>query len=114
VIRTAKGNREGFLQVLRHMLIALCGYTIYLFVDGAKWHKGEEVRLFLQRYTQIHLEYLPPYQPALNEQENIWRQGKYEATHNVWFDSLETIYIRFKRKIDHWPKERIKHFCIIN
>ena len=114
MIRTAKGNREGFLQVLQHMLISLCGYTIYLFVDGASWHKGEEVRLFLQRHTQIHLEYLPAYQPALNEQENIWRQGKYEATHNVWFDSLETIYIRFKRKIDHWPKDRIKQLCIIN
>jgi hypothetical protein len=24
------------------------------------------------------------------------------------------IYIRFKRKIDHWPKERIKQLCIIN
>jgi hypothetical protein len=23
------------------------------------------------------------------------------------------IYIRFKRKIDHWPKERIKQLCII-
>jgi transposase len=114
VIRTAKGNREGFLQVLQHMLKALCGYTIYLFADGANWHKGKEVRLFLQRHTQIHLEYLPPYQPALNEQENIWRQGKYEVTHNIWFDSLETIYNRFKRKIDHWPKERIKQLCIIN
>lgn len=113
VIRTAKGNREGFLQVLQHMLIGLCGYTILLYVDGAKWHKGEEVRLFLQEHSQIHIEYLPPYQPALNEQENIWRQGKYEATHNVWFDSLEMIYIRFKRKIDHWPKERIKQLCII-
>jgi hypothetical protein len=77
VIRTAKGNWEGFLQVLQHMLIGLCGYTILLYVDGAKWHKGEEVRLFLQEHSQIHIEYLPPYQPALNEQENIWLLGKY-------------------------------------
>ncbi len=65
VIRTAKGNRERFLQVMQHMSKALCGYSMYFFVDGTGWHKWEEVRLFVQRHTQIHLEYLPPYQPAL-------------------------------------------------
>lgn len=114
LVRTAKGNREGFLQVLQHILKKLRGYIIYLYVDGAKWHKGEEVRLFLASHTVIHLEYLPSYQPALNEQENIWRQGKYEVTRNVWYDNLDIIYIRFKRKIDHWSKKRIKQLCIIN
>ncbi|MEK7992564.1 MAG: IS630 family transposase [Planctomycetota bacterium] len=113
VIRTARGNRDGFLQVLRHMLRALRGYSIHLYVDGASWHKGEEVRLFLQHHTRIQIEYLPPYQPALNEQECIWRQGKYEVTRNVWFDSLDTIYLQFKSKVDHWPKQRIKQLCII-
>jgi transposase len=86
------------LQVLQHMLGALKGYSIHLYVDGASWHKGEAVELFLQHHTQIHLEYLPAYQPALNEQECIWRQGRYEVTRNVWFDSLDAIYLQFKRK----------------
>jgi len=114
LIRTAKGNSEGFVQVLRHMLKKLHGYIIHLYVDGAKWHKGDAVRLFLKSHTEIHLEYLPPYQPALNEQENIWRQGRYEVTRNVWFESLDIIYIRFKRKIDHWSDKRIKQLCIIS
>ena len=114
MIRTAKGNSEGFVQVLRHMLKKLHGYIIHLYVDGAKWHKGDAVRLFLKSHTEIHLEYLPPYQPALNEQENIWRQGRYEVTRNVWFESLDIIYIRFKRKIDHWSDKRIKQLCIIS
>jgi len=96
------------------MLRALRGYTIHLYVDGAKWHKGETVRLFVQHHTRIHLEYLPPYQPALNEQECIWRQGRYEVTRNVWFDSLDSIYLQFKSKVDHWSKQRIKQLCIIS
>ena len=96
------------------MLKALCGYTLRLFADGASWHKGEEVTLFLQHHSQIKLEYLPPYQPALNEQENIWRQGRYEVTRNAWFDSLDIIYVRFKRKIAHWSTQRIKQLCIIS
>jgi transposase len=114
LIRTEKGNREGFIQVLKHMLKKLCGYTLRLFVDGASWHKGEEVTLFLKHHSVIKLEYLPPYQPALNEQENIWRQGRYEVTRNVWFESLDMLYIQFKRKIDHWSKDKIKGLCIIN
>jgi transposase len=113
LIRTVKGNREGFLQVLQHMRRALRGYFIHLYVDGANWHKGEEVKLFLKRHTRILLEYLPPYQPALNEQECIWRQGRYEVTRNAWFDSLDSLYLRFKSKVDHWSKDRIKRLCIM-
>jgi transposase len=99
--------------VLKHMLRALRGYTIHLYVDGARWHKGEEVGIFLQHHTRIHLQYLPPYQPALNEQECIWRQGRYEVTRNAWFDSLDATYLRFKSKVAHWSKTRIKQLCII-
>ena len=92
VIRTARGNREGFLQVLQHMLKALRGYSIRLYVDGANWHKGEAIRLFLQRHTRIQrsnrLEYLPPYQPALNEQECLWRQGNYAVSYRSYQECL--------------------------
>lgn len=114
LIRTERGDTVGFLQVMGHILRSLHGYTIYLYVDGARWHKGEAVQLFVHNHTRIQLEYLPPYQPALNEQESIWRQGKYEVTRNVWFDSLDTIYLRFKSKVDHWSKQRIKQLCIID
>ncbi len=95
------------------MLEKLCGFVIYLYVDGAKWHKGEEVRLFLESHTEIHLEYLPPYQPALNPQERIWRQGRYEVTRNTWFYDLDTIYTKFQHRICHWSAKKIKTLCII-
>jgi hypothetical protein len=91
----------------------LQGYSIYLYVDRASWHRGEEVTLFLQNHTEIHLEYLPAYQPALNEQERIWRQGRYEVTKNVWFDSLDTLYMKFVGAVSHWSKRKIQRLCII-
>jgi len=47
VIQTERGNREGFLKVLQHLYRKLRGYTIWLYVDRARWHKGVPIREFL-------------------------------------------------------------------
>ena len=113
LIRTAQGNTEGFLEILQHIWRKLSSYDIWLYVDRAPWHKGEKVRLFLESHKEIHLEYLPPYQPALNPQEKIWRQGRYEVTRNVWFYDLDTIYIKFQHRICHWSTKKVKRLCTI-
>lgn len=113
LIRTARGNTEGFLEVLQHIWKKLPGYHIWLYADRASWHKGERVRLFVESHTEIHLEYLPPYQPALNPQERIWRQGRYEATKNVWFYDLDAIHARFQHTISHWSPKKVKRLCTI-
>ncbi len=113
MVRTARGNTEGFLEVLQHIWKKLSGYDIWLYVDRASWHKGERVRLFLESHTVIHLQYLPSYQPALNPQERIWRQGRYEVTKNAWFYDLDTIYTKFQHRICHWSTKKIKRLCTI-
>ena len=59
IIRTQHGNREGFLEVLRHLYRSLQHYRITLYVDGAGWHKGEPVREFLRTHPRLCLRYLP-------------------------------------------------------
>lgn len=113
LIRAVQGNTDGFLAVLQHIWKKFPGYDIQLYVDRAPWHKGERVRLFLESHTVIHLEYLPPYQPALNPQERIWRQGRYEVTKNTWFYDLDTIYAKFQFRICHWSANKIKTLCAI-
>ena len=113
LIQTDRGNREGFLKVWGHMLQRLSGYDIWLYVDRATWHRGEEVELFVQSHHELHLEYLPPYQPALNPQERIWRQARYEATRNVCFPDLGAIYSRVIERVHHWSKKKVQQLCII-
>jgi len=111
LIRTARGNTEGFLAVLEDICKQLVGYQIWLYVDRASWHKGDRVRLFLECHQSIHLEYLPPYQPALNPQERLWRQARYEVTRNVWFRELDTLYAEFYQTVTQWPQAKIKRLC---
>lgn len=112
-IRTEHGNRDAFLEVLRDMYRRLRGMEIFLYVDGAGWHKGEAVRDFLRTHPRLHLEYLPPYQPALNMQERIWRRIRYEATTNCWFASLDDIWDTVQRTTQAWTPRKIERLCHI-
>ena len=114
MIQTQRGNREGFLKVLKHLYKRLRGYTIYLFVDRARWHKGAVIEQFLGTHQRLHLEYLPPYQPGLNMQERIWRQVRYEATTNQWFADVDLIFLTVQKTIRSWSSAKIRRLCNIN
>ena len=113
MLRCPQGNREGFLACLSQLYRRLRGYKIWLYVDGAKWHKGEEVWSFIRTHERIHLEYLPPYQPGLNAQERVWRQVRYEATTNRWFESLDGIWETVQNTTHSWTKVKLKRLCNI-
>jgi len=108
---TPTGNREGFLACLTSLYRRLHGYTIWLYVDGARWHKGEEIELFLQTHTRLRLTYLPRYQPGLNPQERIWRRVRYEATTNRWFENIEDIWRTVQNTTHSWTPRKIKQLC---
>lgn len=114
VLRSPEGNREGFLACLSQLYRRLQGYKIWLFVDGATWHKGEEVRSYLRTHKRICLTYLPPYQPGLNAQERIWRQVRYEATTNRCFENLDMIWETVHATTHSWTKVKLKRICKLN
>lgn len=114
IIRTARGNREGFMNILRHLYRRLRGYTIWLYVDRAGWHKGELIDQFLQKHSRLHLRYLPRYQPGLNVQERVWKQTRYEATTNRWFPDLEAIWLAVIKSFRSWSPKKISRLCNIS
>ncbi|MGH7376616.1 MAG: IS630 family transposase [Candidatus Methylomirabilales bacterium] len=113
MVKTPRGNRAGFLRGLRHLSRTLRGYTIWLYVDRASWHRGEEVEGFLKTHGRLRVDYLPRYQPALNPQERIWRRIRYEATTNRWFADLEAIWKTIRRTTHSWSPQKIRRLCHI-
>lgn len=111
ILRQPEGNREGFLNCLKQLYRRLKGYTLWLYVDRARWHRGEEVTLFLREHRRIRLRYLPGYQPALNMQERVWRQVRYESTTNGWFEDLEIIWKTIQKTTHSWSPNKIKRLC---
>lgn len=113
MVRTEKGNSVGFLKVLKHLYQTLRHRTIWLFVDRARWHRGEIIEQFLKTHSRLRLEYLPPYQPGLNMQERIWRRVRYESTTNRWFDDLEDVWNVVQKTKRSWSTQKIKRLCNI-
>jgi len=110
-VRIERADRIGFMKVRDNLYKRLRGYIIWLYVDAARWHKGEPVDLFLKTHKRFHLEYLPSYQPGLNVQERIWRQIRYEATTNRWFENLDIIWTVIQKTARSWSKKKIKRLC---
>jgi transposase len=99
---------------LRHLRRALRGYIVWLYVDRAVWHRGDEVNTFLASHREVHLEYLPTYQPGLNPQERIWRQTRYDATTNQYFEKLDDIWDAVCGRARHWSPSMVKRLCHIS
>jgi len=99
--------------VLRHLYRRLRGSRLWLYVDGASGHRGDVIRQFLDTHRRLHLEYLPPYPPALNPQERIWRRVRYEATTNRWFENLEATWATIQRTTHSWSPQKIRRLCHI-
>jgi DDE superfamily endonuclease len=113
MIRWPRGDRGGFITCLKDLYHRLRGYTIWLYVDRARWHKGEEVDLFVRTHMRLRLRYLPSYQPGLNPQERIWRQVRYETTTNCWFETLDLVWDTVQRTTRTWTPNKIRRLCQI-
>lgn len=60
---------------------------ILMFMDKAGWHVSKKLHL----PDNLKIEFLPPYSPELNPQENIWKYFRTNCFANVYFDSLERV-----------------------
>jgi len=114
LLRAPQGNHHGFLDALRHLRRTLRGYTVWVYVDRAGWHRGTHVNAFLAAHREIHLEYLPSYQPGLNAQERIWRQTRYDATTNQYFETLDEVWTAVRTSTRRWSPAMVRRLCHIS
>lgn len=110
-IRWPKGNTDGFLVLLNYLTRRLAGWRIFLYVDGARWHKGVRVKQFLKEHANLILEYLPPYHPELNPQERIWHMIRYEVTTNRYYISIDAIHQSIRQQRHRWKPKKIRSLC---
>ena len=89
-------------------------------MDNASWHKKAK-RLIKENenneYSDINdkvvFVYLPPYSPDLNPIEQVWRITRRENTHNVFFDSIESLKSTVDNAFSQWhtPNDQLRSLC---
>ena len=77
--RTWKG--EDLVDFLRHALPPDRGVPRVVVMDNASFHHARKVKDALPdlQKQNLHLYYLPPYSPELNDIERLFRKAKHEA-----------------------------------
>ncbi len=87
---------------------------VILFVDNDRAHKAKVVHRLLEKHNhQIQVEWLPPYAPELNPQEDIWQHMRRRVTHNHYFEQIDTLLgalDRFHQDIEN-DAEQVCRLC---
>jgi transposase len=84
------------LRFLRHLRRHLPGPLLLLW-DRGKPHRHRQVRDYLERHRQWQVEWLPPYAPDLNPQEQVWNYLKYGRLSNFAPHDVEQIRRRVRQ-----------------
>ncbi len=96
-------NTTTFLTFLDQLLSRYKGKKIHLILDNAKYHKGPDVRKWLEgKEDRIELHYLPPYSPEFNATEYVWKETRRRTTHNRFFNTLSEFNGRLFRRFNRF------------
>ena len=82
-----EASTEMMNLFLEHLSLTYSKYFIVMQVDGAGWHRSQELVI----PANIRLIQQPPYSPEVNPVEHIWDELREKYFHNRIFPSLEPL-----------------------
>lgn len=83
---------------------------VLLVMDGAGWHKSNDLKI----PKNIKIIYLPPYSPELNPVEKLWQHIKENTIRNKVFDTIDLLENLICEFVAKMKKETIKSVCACN
>jgi transposase len=100
-------NTETMNEFLKILSENYPNQKIAIIMDGAGWHRSED----LEVPENIDIFLLPPYSPELNPVERFWRYLKQNVLHNKLFESLEEIEKSLQTFLDCLQNSTIVQLC---
>jgi putative transposase len=100
--------------LLQEVLNRYVGQRIYRILDHAKIHHAQALAPFLADHAALHLVFLPPYSPNLNNVERLWKWLREKVILNTYFPNLGAIKEavgRFLRFLEEAKTEIQSRLC---
>jgi transposase len=85
-------NGECMQLFLNEIAARYPNENIVMVLDGAGWHRSQELEL----PENMRTVFLPPYSPELNPQEHVWDELREKFFHNRAFDSMDSLEIQLE------------------
>ena len=86
-----ESTTSTFQQFLTVVLDRYPNHALYLILDNAKIHHAKGLAPFLDDHPALHLIFLPPYSPNLNNVERLWKWLRETVILNTYFPDLAAI-----------------------
>lgn len=78
---------------------------LVLVLDNARYHHATLLRPYLTETRHLlSLSFLPPYSPALNPIERVWKLARKLCTHNQYFPLLADLVTAVSAQLELWRK----------
>jgi transposase len=88
--KTEWQNMYITVEVLKKLIEKFPQKTILIFWDQAGWHKGSEVKKYIEESNgKIKTIHFPAGAPELNPQEHVWKAGRSNVTHNQFIEDID-------------------------
>ena len=92
---TGRVNGECMQIFLDEIAARYPNENVVMVLDGAGWHKSQQLELA----ENMRTVFLPPYSPELNPQEHVWDELREKFFHNRAFDSLEALEMHLEKAL---------------
>jgi transposase len=102
-------NAKCFEAFLYEFSISIAEQKVILVIDGAGWHRANDLKI----PDNIELFFLPPYSPELNPVERLWRFIKQHTIRNKVFEILTALENSLKNFINHLKPSDFASICRI-
>jgi transposase len=80
----------------------------YVFLmDNVGYHKTSCIQNYLAKFSNIKVEYYPPYSPELNAIETCWKITRASVTNSTYFQNIDEMRIAIENFLDN-------HFFMLN
>jgi len=90
-------NSLTYMAFLSDFIGTLNKNKKYVFIfDNASYHKTDVIKEYLAKFSNIKVEYLPPYCPELNPIETCWKITRHKVTNSNYFPTIK----KLKERLD--------------
>lgn len=106
-----EAKAPAFVRFLRKIEKKYKKERVIIYLDNLSVHKSKKVKDFIKKHPDMGLEYIPPYSPELNIQEQWWNYKRKKFLNNRNFSSthqLATSMIHFTKQTS---RQQIMSVC---
>ena len=93
---TEKQNMGVTVEVLAKVREVYPGRKLVIFWDNCGWHRGSTVLTWIEADRNTEVIHFPPYTPQLNPQEQVWKAGRKEVSHNRHIADIDEVACQFR------------------